>query len=84
MTNKEMMEDDLWQLCLQAAIAQKREVHFIISNGCRLSFSVAGKGGQLLSVSPEVNWISSFLALASAQILSSLGVRPVHAVFLFT
>lgn len=51
-----MMEDDLWQLCLQAAKAQKREVHFIISKGCRLSFSTVGKGGQLLSVRPEVNW----------------------------
>lgn len=56
----------------------------LFQKSCRLSFSMAGKGGQLLSVSPEVNWISSFLALASAQVLSSLGMRPVNAVILLT
>lgn len=50
-----MMEDDLWQFCLQAAtIPKKEKVHFMISEGNKLSLSLSGKVPPRCE--PEVNW----------------------------
>lgn len=38
---------------------------------------MAGRKEKLLSDSLELNWINRFPALSSAQVLSSMGERPV-------